>query len=126
SRKSNAVKRVAWCSLTKFSTPDQHAADTQPNAHVQAFGRMPGLDSSGLHAGVRIPGAELEQKCLLSIPVGIPGDRTLDGIAYTLPGVAARMFGTIPEKWPRKSEQRYKWKLRAQCRTETGLAIRSF
>jgi branched-chain amino acid transport system substrate-binding protein len=30
------------------------------------------------------------------------------------------------EKWPRKSEQRYKWKLRAQCRTETGLAIRSF
>lgn len=32
----------------------------------------------------------------------------------------------LAEKWLRKSEQRYKWKLRAQYRTEVGLAIRSF
>jgi len=30
------------------------------------------------------------------------------------------------QKWPRKSEQRYKWKLWVYCRTEGGLETRSF
>ena len=46
--------------------------------------------------------------------------------AEMLPSGTAPVFDNRVEKWSRKSEQRYKWKLRAQCRTETGLATRSF
>ena len=33
---------------------------------------------------------------------------------------------TAKEKWPRKFERHYKWKLRAQCYSEDGMARRSF
>jgi type IV secretion system protein VirB10 len=56
----------------------------------------------------------------------------ITGINSDLPGeitaqVRQNVYDSLnSEKWLRKSEQRYKWKFRAKCQDQRGLATRSF
>jgi hypothetical protein len=77
---------------------------------------------------------DLSRSAFLAMVCGAIVERGYDpsGLAVPLTNKLASLLESsaklmqVCKKWPRKTEQRYKWKLRAQCRTEIGLAIRSF